>query len=189
MSQYYEYKKQDYFCRKCRWEGIGGQTEEGEMARCYFEIICPGCGILLDIVMFPTIDEILSYGTESEKASARKKKLSTDRVNASRLQDSDQLPEIDSNEFVITLREEFVDGKEGEIVLYWNETEIWRELITYEYYDRYIELGRILKEKYGSRVIDFEAEPTIYLLGDYFPALDEVERFREYFRSNRNPCP
>jgi hypothetical protein len=63
-------------------------------------------------------------------------------VWAKELKAADQLPDIDADKIVISLREE---GKN--IVLYYQNKEIWREVLTFEYYPRYLELGNILKEK------------------------------------------
>ena len=49
-------------------------------------------------------------------------------------------------------------GHDAYIVISWNGQEIWREIRYFEYYPRYLQLGNILKEKYGDRLIDFEAE-------------------------------
>jgi hypothetical protein len=72
------------------------------------------------------------------------------------------LPIIGASKIIITLREEEPkDGEDGYIVLYSGKKEIWREIRTYEYYERYIELGNIIKEKYGSRLTDFKAKETV----------------------------
>jgi hypothetical protein len=128
----------------------------------------------------------MEYGTEEEKASASERQDFLGRVKAAELKSPDQLPEIEADEIVITLCEEHkTDGKDGSIVLYWNEKEIWREILTYEYYDRYLELGEILKEKYGNRLIDFEAKITTHLGGDYGLAFKKVEEFRKSLKAGR----
>jgi hypothetical protein len=97
------------------------------------------------------------------------------------------LPDIDADEIIITLREEETlpqEEKSGEndganIVLYWKDQELWRELRSFEYYPRYLDLGKILKEKYGDRLIDFEAAHTVYLGGDRLSAFEQVDKFRK----------
>ena len=99
---------------------------------------------------------------------------------------TDQLPEIESDEIVISLREEDIGiHEDGVIILYWNKNEIWREVRTYEYYNRYIELGHILKEKYGNKLIDFEVKFTLFLGGDSPLAIDKVNEFRKSLKSNK----
>jgi len=175
MSQYYKYKTQDYTCKKCRWIGTGEQTEDGEII-CgdSFEVNCPRCYNLLDIVIFPTLDEMLKYGTKDDKQRARVRQEFLNTVREKELKASVQLPDIDENEIIITLCEE-----NSNIVLFWNDNEIWREIRTYEYYTRYLQLGEILKEKYGERLADFKTEYTLYLGGDSLSAFDEVRKFRK----------
>ena len=96
----------------------------------------------------------------------------------------DQLPEIDSDKIIISLREEGKGrGKDyftnAVIVLYWGEQEIWRESMGFEYYRHFIDMGKVLKMKYGDRLIDFDAEYTADLGGDYGRAFDEVRTFRK----------
>jgi len=190
LLQYYSYKKQILTCKKCKWEGLGGQTSMGDyFSWDFFEINCPKCGELIGTVDFPTIDEVLKFGTEEDKKDARKRQSFLARVEASELKNCEQLPEIESDEIIIILREEEKNDEteDGYIVLYWNEIEIWREIRTYEYYDRYIELGKILQKKYGNRLLDFEAEYTLHLCGDsYYSALNHVSKFREFLQSNNN---
>ena len=187
MSEYYTYKKQNYSCKKCKWEGIGKQTVDEWYSWEGLEIFCPKCYHLLGLILFPTFDDVLKFGTKKEKNDARQRQQFLDCVDASRLKSEEQLPEIESDKIVITLREEeTVEGKNEYIVLYWNEKEIWREIRTYEYYDRYIELGQILQKKYGSRLFDFEAEETMYFCGDSLTGFDEVRAFRKSLQTNKH---
>lgn len=187
MSQYYTYKEQNFVCRKCKWKGRGAQASEGDIINWdSMEILCPKCYNLLTVVMFPTYDETMKYGTVKEKAYAQKRKAFHERVYSSRLKNAEELPDIDEKKIVITLHEEAPceDKEDGYIVLYYRETEIWREIRTYEYYGRYIELGNILKEKYGTRLVDFVAEYTTYLGGDHLFAFDKVREFRNSLKSD-----
>ena len=185
MSEYYTYEMQDYSCKKCKWKGLGKQTVT-EWFLGGFDIGCPQCHHFLDFISFPTHDDVLKYGTEQEKNDALQRQLFLDRVEASRLKNCEQLPEIETDKIVITLREdETVEGEDDYIVLYWNGKEIWREIRTYEYYDRYIELGQILQKKYGSRLIDFEAEHTVYFCGDSLTGFDEARAFRASLQSKK----
>jgi len=193
MSQFYNYKEKKSYkelffsCKKCDWNGTGKQANVGFDSSSGFPLLCPKCGKYIDwIDITVSLDELLKYGTEKDKAYARQQQLFYDSVTTSRLKSCDQLPEIESDKIVITLREEEpVDGEDGYIVLYWNEQEIWREIRTFEYSHRYVELGHILKEKYGSRIIDFEAEYTYYFGGDSFSAFEKAKQFRKSLQSNK----
>ena len=90
------------------------------------------------------------------------------------------MTDIVADEIIIVLREEENDqNDDAYIVLYWNDQEIWRELRTYEYYGRYIELGEMLKSKYSKRLVDFDIQTNgIYLYGDSISAWDKVQEFR-----------
>ena len=188
MSHYYQYKNQSYRCGKCGWEGLGEQTEDGfDSGSDWFSIACPQCDNILDVITYPTIKEILEYGSEEEKAHASKQQQFIDRVMKSRLKSTDQLPDIEADRITISLHEEKAKtGDDSYIVLYWNGKELWREIRTYEYYDRYLELGAMLKEKYGERLVDFEAEHTTYLGGDCSFAFDEVREFSESLKTKSN---
>jgi len=101
-----------------------------------------------------------------------------------------QLPDIDADKIIISLREEGLGTgkdiyKNAHLVLYYGEREIWKEPLGFEYYTRYLELGKILKEKYNERLIDFEAKYTVNLGGDHFRAFDKVRQFRKSL-SGRN---
>ena len=165
MISLYKYKNENYICGKCRWSGAGEQAETAKHPVYYdnpyfdFQLLCPQCGDLLDTV------------TNS-------------------LSSPDQLPEIDSEHIVISLREEgYGEGEtyyaNSTIVLYWGEQELWRRPGGFEYYTDYISMGEILKIKYGERLVDFEAEYTANLGGDYGRAFDIVREFRESLRGSR----
>ena len=180
MSQYYQYKNQSYHCSKCGWEGLGSEADENDEINSFLALCCPKCYDNIDCISWPIIDESLKYGDEEEKAHARKKQQFIDRVMVSRLKSSDQLLDIEADKIVISLCEEKSESTDDSyIVLSWNGKELWREILTYEYYKRYLELGGILREKYGKRLVDFEVEHTTYLGGDCSFAFDEVRKFRK----------
>ena len=93
MGQYYTYNKQNFFCKKCDWNGTGEQTTQGDYIpdEC-FKIECPKCYQFLGFIMLPTFDDVEKYGTDEDKARARWRKLFIDRVDASRSKMSEQLP-------------------------------------------------------------------------------------------------
>ena len=98
------------------------------------------------------------------------------------LSSPEQLPDIDEDNIIISLREEGPITTWGGckyIVLYHGETELWREVNSFEFYNEYLRIGRILKTKYGSRLSDFEVEYTWALGGDSSSAFDKVTAFRK----------
>ena len=188
MAQFYDYKTKKYYkeltfsCRYCDWSGVGEQAKEGIDSSSGFPLLCPKCGEYIEwISIMVSHSDIMNYGSEKEKEEELKRVEFLERVWASELKSPDQLPEIEGTEIIITLREEEKNGEKGDahIVLCWNEKELWREVRSFEYYPRYLELGKILKEKYGERLIDFEAKYTVHLGGDKLSAFDIVRKFRK----------
>jgi hypothetical protein len=132
---------------------------------------------------YVTPEDALRYGNEEQKAWARRAQAAHERRLAGQLKSPEQLPDIDEKEIIVTLREE-EGANEGDedIVLYWKDKVLWREEMGYEYYERYLALGKILQEKYGERLIDFEAAYSVYLLGDSSSAASYVRDFRKSLR-------
>jgi hypothetical protein len=184
MAKFRFYKGQSFSC-KCGWNGTGEQAHEGGDSSSCFPLLCPTCGKYLDwIDILESVEETLKYGTEKDKEEALKRQAFFKRVIAAELKSCDQLPEIEADEIVITLHEEEpVDGGDAYIVLSYQDKELWREVRSFEYYTRYLNLGELLKQKYGSRLVDFEAEYTVYLGGDYLSAFDKVRKFRKSLRN------
>jgi len=198
MSKYYTYKQHEYVCEKCAWKGSGAETGGGYLEDGpAFDIVCKECGSRLDLISYPTFEETLEFGNEEEIAKAvqwreqckeidEKVRLHMKRVWETELKSADQLPDIDADEIVITLVEEKdADSIAEIIVLSWEDKEIWREYCSFEYYRRYLELGKMLKEKYGGRLVDFACEYTADLGGDDGRAFDKVREFRKSL-SNRS---
>jgi len=188
MAQFYNLKEQKHYkelnfsCKKCDWSGTGEQAKEGMDSNSGFPLLCPKCDEYIEwISIMVSLDELLKYGTEQDKADARRRQDFLNRVWASELKSPDQLPDIDVDEIIITLREEEkqTGSDDAYIVIYWKDKELWREVRSFEYYPRYLELGELLKEKYGERLIDFEAEHTVYLGGDSLTAFEKVDSFRK----------
>ena len=195
-KNFYTYKKYHFKCRKCDWEGLGSETVVvGDVIN--VEVIgCPKCRQMIEFIPFPTSHEVLQYGTKEDKKRAqgwiedeKKRKAKWDaRWKAHPdLKSPDQLPDIDADEIVISLREEGI-GKTNTkddiwenafLVFYWGEREIWRVPAWFEYYNSYLSWGEILKEKYGERLVDFETKETVDLGGDSFSAFKKVREFRE----------
>jgi hypothetical protein len=73
------------------------------------------------------------------------------------------------------------------MVISFNEKIIFREEITFEYFERFIEVGNLLKEKYHNKIIDFKLNVNGYLLyGDSLSAFFHVESFIKSILGNRD---
>jgi len=187
----YTYKKYQFKCKKCSWEGLGAETIDLTDVINFCGANCPKCHSLIEFISYPSNKEVLRFGTAKDKKKAEgwikeeermKKEWDRQRKEYPPLNSPDQLPEIDEDEIIISLREEGEKSgiyKHEFIVLYWGKQEIWREHTYFEYYTAYLRMGKILKEKYGERLVDFEAEHTVDLGGDSSFAFDKVDNFRK----------
>lgn len=182
---YYTYKNQIVTCEKCNWQGKGSETKIGEIFGSLFEIDCPRCNHPIDHVDHPTEDELLKYGSESDKKLVRERQKRIEVFEQQKLKHPDQLPEIETPENFTLVITASKDAEQIEILCC--ERIIWQESRWYEYYERYIEIGEILKQKYGNRLIDFVPEKDdAYLYGDRLAAFDIVKQFRESFKQTKD---
>src|SRR5690554_3205623 len=100
MNNVYTYKTHEYRCDKCGWIGFGEELKQGEVFQEGFEVNCPKCDELFELVVFPTLSEILQFGTEKEKQEARKQMSWGEQWEALSLKSAEQLPELDGNNLV-----------------------------------------------------------------------------------------
>jgi len=176
--KYYTYKNQIVTCEKCKWQGKGSEAKMGEIFESLFEIDCPKCNHTIDHVSYPTEAEVMEHGTKTEKNEIRERQKRIDEFEKQKLKHPNQLPDIETHDkltFVITASR---DGDQIEIRH--NNKTIWNESRWYEYYERYIEIGEILRQKYDNRLDDFIPEnDDTYLYGDRSAGFGIVQKFRE----------
>jgi hypothetical protein len=184
-NDYYSYKSESYYCKHCGWSGLGSEVEQGETFADGFEVNCPKCGERFPgLILFPTIDETLEKGSEIDKYAALATKSFQDRWQSSLLKDINQLPDIDSKPIAFILKEEEENG-ERYIIVTADGITIWKEICAYEYYDRFVDLGNLLKQKYRSKMIDLIPEVDgLYLYGDRLTAPGIIESFRAQLRKS-----
>lgn len=86
-----------------------------------------------------------------------------------------QLPELDGEGIVLTWDQDGADS-----IIRYGDMTVWRERTGWEVYDRFEEIGLILKHKYGSRLVDLVPTPDsrYALLGDSSAAFFHVESAR-----------
>jgi len=184
MTGYYKYKTETYECDKCLWKGQGERLTMGDAFNELFEIHCPNCGNKLGYILYPTFDEVLEFGSEDEKKQVRERIAYADKLEKSELKSVSQLPEIDKEgEIKFYLKEKKFKRKDH-LVVYADDKEIWRELMFFEYYERYIEIAKILKQKYDSRMTDLLIDDFVpWMYGDCsLGEIYRVEDFRESLR-------
>ena len=127
-------------------------------------------------VLHPIHDKVNNLSLEENKTKSRTHQEFLDSVDKSQLKSIDQLPENYNDTIIITwdCDEEFIYIKHCDIVL-------WTEVATYQHYERFIEVGELLKEKYGHQLKDIipTQRSSIYLYGDRLSAPDYIKRFRQ----------
>lgn len=183
----YSYKSEKYSCQHCGWTGLGDELKFGEMFNDGFEVNCPKCHERFPgLILFPTIEEALEKGTEEDKLHAKDRKAFREKWLASLLTDVEQLPDLNDDYMTFVLREVEENG-ENYVVLTEHGEVIWKEIRAYEYYERFIELGKLLKQKYGDRMIDLVPDVSgFYLYGDKISSINLIKNFRNKLRSNTN---
>lgn len=98
------------------------------------------------------------------------------------LTDISHLPDLNDSFMAFILRET-QKGDEKFIEITHKGKLIWKEVLVYEYFERFIELGKIFKVKYGSRMIDLVPDVDgDYLYGDRIDARKKIEDFRRGLR-------
>jgi hypothetical protein len=184
MSNYYSYQSETYQCRHCGWSGPGTEVLQGEVFEAGFEVDCPKCHeTFRGLIVFPTIEDALEKGSEKEKESARAAQASRTERLASHERNLNQLPELEDEGMAFVLKE-IQEGDAWFIVITYQDTVIWKEERYYEYYNRFIEIGNLLKDKYGDNMIDLV--PGVYgacLFGDNYRAVGLIEDYRKGLRN------
>ena len=145
---------------------------------------CPRCDFdaspTLAIVSYPTLDEMLASGNPADIQQARRIKQSQQKFDAAKLVNKEQLPTVDSTSF--TLAWDFVEtnGKRVTVIRHddrvlFSEPELW------EGYERFEQVCKIVREKYGSNVTDLvpTRDSELYLYGDDWYSPDFVNTARQ----------
>lgn len=183
FDNYYTYKNNKYLCKNCGWTGMGIETEQGDFFKDGFEIDCPKCHERLkELIIFPSYEEVLKKGSDKEKQETTIRIKERKKYLASLLKSITQLPELNDDFMAFVLREVEEDGQQYIVITHENKI-IWKEIRTYEYYDRFIELGKLFEEKYGDKMIDLVPDVDgLYLYGDRMHSPTLVKNFRKELR-------
>jgi len=170
---YFTYEKENIKCNKCGWSGLGKQLENGEIFDSLYELNCPKCHKPVGFISFPSFEEVLEFGTPEEKAKVLKSIEWNKKVDSSLLRSEDSLGEINGPVDLVFMEV----SSEGEVFLemYANDKLIWKEIIYYEYYDRFIKILEVFKNRYGGRIRTIEYNKSYHLLGDSYAASSKVE--------------
>lgn len=184
---YWDYDRDAALECECGWSGVGADNES------YFDelldVRCPSCSAMLLIVAFPTIAETQAAAASgnrqarAELLSAEARETRLDRAAELELLDPSQLPDLSGTEIRIEWGFETI-GQERWTVLRYQNRDIWRELAYYEGYRRFAAVFEILRQRYGSRLV--EVRPTAasetYLYGDKLSAPRTIQDLNERLR-------
>jgi hypothetical protein len=185
FNYYDDWKSEVFVCPDCGWKGT---FDEGsvELHSELMDMTCPKCDVfdapMLAIVSYATTRESRENWdklTDSEKEWVKKLENHHDEFEDKKLRKSTPLPGIKANSFV--LRWDYRESdQESETVIRCGEEIIFSEPATYEGYERYIEVAKILKNRYGRALADLE--PTdcseLYLYGDSISASEILKKAR-----------
>ena len=185
FGYYDDWKSAVLKCGQCGWTG---PFQQGSVAH-FEELIdasCPVCDTMLAIVSYPTTKESEKNWdqlTDEEKKEFLSRQTWLAEWEAASLKSADQLPDLEGPAF--TLVWDMVGREGGRERLYTvvrhGDKEVWRELVCYEGYERFQEIVKLLKDKYGSRLVD--VVPTqasgLYLYGDRLAAIRIVQGIRK----------
>ena len=173
FGYYDDWKTEVLQCPKCGWKGTfeeGSVEQHNELMDCS----CPECDWLetpmLAIVSYPTTGESRA-NWESLSGEKKEEVELVERLRADfekkKLCEATSLPDIQETSFVLHWDFHHA-GLESETVIKHGESILFREPAVYEGYDRFIEVAKILSDRYGSALVDLvptERSGT-YLYGD-----------------------
>ena len=179
MSKHLSYwnydKNAPLSCPSCGWRGRGAGNEE--LHSQLLDVTCPDCDEMLLIVSFPTRRQTRTAAAvgnpraERELTSATEREERVNRAAKLELREPSQLPELAAPEVLIDWDVEEPDDDPW-VILRHQGAEIWREVAFYEGYERFAAIFKILKRRYGARLV--EVRPTaaakFYLSGDSLAA-------------------
>jgi hypothetical protein len=187
---YYDYDPEaTVTCGECSWFGRTSQASR-ELFRELMTLHCPQCDRRLMTVVFPTIDETraaaeagnleaLKALPDLEAAANR-----AQRAEQLHLRSPDQLPDLPVHEMRLDWDLEEVEEEKWTVVR-WGPVVVWRELAYWEGYERFIEIVRLLRRRYG-RLLR-EVRPTsrseLYLYGDSLTAPSRVQKINDELTS------
>ena len=191
FGYYNDWKSSVLECPKCGWKGTFDQGSVEYYAE-LMDSSCPRCewpdAPMLAIVSYPTTEESRA-NWDKLSDEERKQVEDIERFQAEfdnrKLREPSQLPDIHSPSFI--LHWDFVDsGLNKETLIKHGDTIIFREPAIYEGYERFIEMARILRARYGSPLRDLV--PTgcseTYLYGDRLSSPEIVAQARRQIFSN-----
>jgi hypothetical protein len=191
FNYYDDWKSAVLECSKCGWKGTfeQGSVEYNDEL---MDSSCPRCDWLaapmLAIVSYPTTEEFrANWGRLSDEEMRHVEAIERFHANfdARKLRDPSQLPNIESRSFVLHW-DFFVAEPDRETLIKHGETVIFREPAIYEGYERFIEIAKILRARYGSALCDLipTESSELYLYGERLSSPQTIAEVRKKMFSN-----
>lgn len=184
IANYYgDWKTSQYQCAKCAWVGQGNALAVGELFAELAEFDCPACGEAMLLVSHPTLAESRANWEKLDDAERHHIEMIErfeERFQREKLHDTVQLPDISVSTFVLSW--DFAKDAASDLrtVIKLGDDVIFSEPAVYEGYERFAEVARILKSKYGSRLTDLvpTEQSHLYLYGDRLSSPEFVGNIR-----------
>ena len=157
-----DYKAEILDCPKCHWFGTfeqGSVEYYAELMDCH----CPKCDFrntpMLAIVSYPTLEELrANQDKPGIRECVERIDAGLDKFARERLQDPEQLPKIDEENFTLVWDNDHSNPDDRRTLIKGGDTVIFSEPARWEEYERFEEVAEILKERYGNRIIGPSAD-------------------------------
>jgi hypothetical protein len=161
VCKYYSNWQQEAFtCAHCGWTGnVGyGDLEAGDVTAI---IECPKCYRSLGVIMYPNLEdtkEAAAQGNEKAiqelpefEARIERNQELLKRFDREKLQNPDELPELDGESLEFLW--DFLKGDDGEFYqsIRLGNVEVWKELAFFNNVRRFEQMKELFKLRYGSR--------------------------------------
>jgi len=179
-----DWRERAFRCAACGWHGEGAGLETGFLRVRHFELLCPHCHEVVEVVRTPTAADARAHWDELSERERRLVERIEERDEEFRrrmLADPGQLPDIPDASFTLAWDyQEDAKGFDDRTVIRLGSRVIFSEPARYECGGRFVEVAEILIRKYGPRLLDLvptrASEP--YLYGDEFAAMAALEDAR-----------
>ncbi|MFZ4590882.1 MAG: hypothetical protein ACOYN6_07785 [Ignavibacteria bacterium] len=189
VFNFLDLKETNLSCPECGWKGIATDTKKDDGLSDYGEVLlCPLCGFNLGFADYPTLKDKIDRNI-ADVFEQKIYQLGIDRkasFEKNKLKDISQLKDINDNNIYLV----WTFAGKGKYIetlcIMYHEEIIWEELAWFECYERFIEIAKILKTKYGVRLKDLIPSDNsyTYLYGDNFNADDIINKTRKQIRDN-----
>ncbi len=183
VFEWYSNWKNDHFtCEHCGWAGKGEEAFPDEVGM----MECPNCDHGVGYVQFASLRDTkraAAQGNEDairdlpeKRAWVEQMEKRMNRFEREKLQNPDQLPELEGQwlEFVWDFVKDV--GDEDYQIIRVRDVEVWRELAFFDNISRFNEIKALLKQKYGMRFRSLTpTEVSLdWLTGDHYYKLQTL---------------